>query len=595
MRLDEDAVPSVSLCMSMAKSGAADVDDDGDSDGEASWVTLPRTRCCAVDGESMPERVRRVEKDLQELVDFYNISVAPRRRDRLRAWFSEELESLFGLDFDALPPQDQADFLLLRNFLRRSLRQLDIEWQALKAAEEAVVPFAPIIVELCEARQDVKPITGEQVARRLDEARQCILAAIDKVERGQVTVATTTGLKAARMIEELHGRLDELYGFYARYDPMFDWWATRPYSDAVDALMRYLRLVQTKLAGMGPAEADDEIVGEPVGREFLLVELEAEMIAYTPEELIALANDQLSWCRGHMTRASRELGFGDDWRRALDHVKSRHVGPGEQPQLVLDLALEGATFVKEHDLVTVPRVAEETYRMFMMTPARQKVAPFFLGGPSIQVSYPTADMPHRLKEMVMRGNNRHFSRATAFHELIPGHRLQLYMVDRYNAHRAALFSTPFVVEGWAMYWEMCFWDRGDFFVTPEDRVGTLFWRMHRCARIILSLRFHLGDMTAQECVDALVTWVGHERSTAEGEVRRWFNGEWAPLYQCGYMLGALQLVRLREEALACEGMGEKEFNDRVLKANMMPIELMRALMLGLELRPEYRPHWKFYD
>ena len=81
--------------------------------------------------------------------------------------------------------------------------------------------------------------------------------------------------------------------------------------------------------------------------------------------------------------------------------------------------------------------------------------------------------------MGMRGNNPSFCQATVFHELIPGHHLQIFMADRYNPHRKA-FRTPFLVEGWALYWEMLLWDMG-FPRTPEERVGMLFWRAHRCA------------------------------------------------------------------------------------------------------------------
>ena len=65
----------------------------------------------------------------------------------------------------------------------------------------------------------------------------------------------------------------------------------------------------------------------------------------------------------------------------------------------------------------------------------------------------------------------------------------------------------FWTEGWALYREMLLWDLG-FAKTPEDRMGFLFWRMHRCTRIIFSLGYHLGKMTPQECVDLLVDVVG---------------------------------------------------------------------------------------
>ena len=56
--------------------------------------------------------------------------------------------------------------------------------------------------------------------------------------------------------------------------------------------------------------------------------------------------------------------------------------------------------------------------MEMMTPERQLVSPFFLGGEVIQVSFATNTMAHEQKMMSMRGNNIHFARATVFHELI---------------------------------------------------------------------------------------------------------------------------------------------------------------------------------
>ncbi|KAG9711727.1 hypothetical protein KCU73_g17097, partial [Aureobasidium melanogenum] len=239
------------------------------------------------------------------------------------------------------------------------------------------------------------------------------------------------------------------------------------------------------------------------------------------------------------------LGYGQDWKAALEHVKNLYVEPGQQTRLVHELSEEAVAYVKRHDMVTVPTIAEECWRTFMMSPERQKVNPFFLGGEALIVSYPTDTMSHADKLMSMRGNNRPMSRSTVFHELIPGHHLQMHMIARYRSYRS-LFTTPFWIEGWAFYWEFILWDRG-FASTPEEKIGMLFWRMHRCARIVFSLKFHMNQMTPQECIDYLVDRVGHERATAEGEVRRSFNGDYNALYQAGYMLGALQIYALRKE------------------------------------------------
>jgi uncharacterized protein (DUF885 family) len=230
--------------------------------------------------------------------------------------------------------------------------------------------------------------------------------------------------------------------------------------------------------------------------------------------------------------------------------------------------------------------------MEMMTPQRQRVNPYFTGGEVISVSFPTDAMSFEDKEMSMRGNNPAFCHATVFHELIPGHHLQIFMAERYNAHRQA-FRTPFLVEGWALYWEMRMWDLG-FHKTPAERVGALFWRAHRCARIIFSLKFHLGQMTAPEAIEFLVTRVGHERRNATAEVRRSVNGSYGPLYQAAYMLGGLQIRGMQKELVESGKMTERAFHDAILHENAIPIEMIRASLSGAELKKDFKSTWRFY-
>jgi uncharacterized protein (DUF885 family) len=240
----------------------------------------------------------------------------------------------------------------------------------------------------------------------------------------------------------------------------------------------------------------------------------------------------------------------------------------------------------------VPQLARDTWRMEMMTPERQLVSPFFLGGETILVSFPTNTMSHEQKMMSMRGNKIHFARATVFHELIPGHHLQGFMTARYRPYRG-LFSTPFWTEGNALYWELLFWDL-NFPKTPENRIGMLFWRMHRCARIIFSLSFHLEKMTPQQCIDFLVDRVGHERDNATAEVRRSFDGSYGPLYQIAYLIGGLQQYSLHHDLVDSGKMTNRQFNDALLHENRIPIEMIRALLTNQKLTRDFKTNWKFY-
>jgi uncharacterized protein (DUF885 family) len=100
-------------------------------------------------------------------------------------------------------------------------------------------------------------------------------------------------------------------------------------------------------------------------------------------------------------------------------------------------------------------------------------------------------------------------------------------------------------------------------------------------------------MTPEEMVDFLVQRVGHERFGAVSEVRRYVGEGYSPLYQCAYMIGGLQLRALRREVVDSGKMTERAFHDALLTYGPIPIELIRATMLGVPLSPDTRASWRF--
>jgi dipeptidyl aminopeptidase/acylaminoacyl peptidase/uncharacterized protein (DUF885 family) len=569
--------------------------------------------------------IRRYSVDVGSLQSFLPPPASRKRDERLRQFTLQWLDQLGKVSFDALSRDGQVDYLLFKNHLEHQLRQLDRRARELEESS-ALVPFAEKILELDESRREQKRMDWSQIASALDRLGKEIgekRRALEKEPRPQGSVKKATANRALATVEGLRGTLRGWFGFYDGYDPLFSWWVQEPYKSvdqAIDAYAGFLRqryrAVTTgtgdqsgpgafRRAGRGgpapgtegsralaaPPERAREIVGNPIGRAALESELKHEMISYSPEELLELANAEMRWCEREMKKAAREMGYRDDWRAALEHVKTLHVEPGKQPALIRELALEAIKYIDDHELVSLPALCRESWRMEMMSPERQLMSPFFLGGEVISVSFPTASMPHEAKLMSMRGNNIHFARATVFHEVIPGHHLQQFMTSRYKTYRR-VFSTPFWTEGWALYWELLLWDKG-FARSPEDRVGMLFWRMHRCARIIFSLGFHLEKMSPQQCIDLLVEKVGHERDNATAEVRRSFTSFYGPLYQAAYLLGGLQLRALHREIVESGQLTEREFHDTILKQNGMPIEMVRALMSGRRLSPDYVPNWRF--
>ncbi len=574
--------------------------------------------------------------DRGSLARSYPVANSPARRDRFRKFYSDALERIQKLDFDSMSQEGKVDYVLFKNHLEHELRQLDIEEKQL-AEIQPLIPFAKTIVDLEEARRRMESIDSAKAAatltnlkKQIDDTRRGVDAGLRGSDAGEaIKVKKTVAFRAVGAVNNLRNSLRNWYTFYNGYDPVFTWWNEEPYKSLDEALNSYAGYLSERVVGLRtaitqaqpggqrpggnapaagggggqgglqrpaaptarPGDASD-IIGDPIGREALLSELQSEMIPYTPEELIAIANKEMAWCEAEMKKASNDLGYGDDWKKALEHVKNQYVEPGRQPEMIRDLALEAIKFVDDHDLVTVPQLARDTWRMEMMTPERQLVSPFFLGGETILVSFPTNTMSHEQKMMSMRGNNIHFARATVFHELIPGHHLQGFMTARYKPYRG-VFGTPFWTEGNALYWELLFWDL-KFPKTPENRIGMLFWRMHRCARIIFSLSFHLEKMTPQECIDFLVNRVGHERDNATAEVRRSFDGSYGPLYQIAYLIGGLQQYSLHHDLVDSGKMTNRQFNDALLRENRIPIEMIRAIMTKQKLTRDFKSNWKFY-
>lgn len=549
-------------------------------------------------GETMAERARRFSADAAALGRSVPVEGSEGARVRMAMFLTAELHDLRRVDFAALDQAGRVDWLLLKNHLEGELEGLELGIRKSREVE-ALLPFARGIVELEESRRRMERPDPERAASRVAEIAAMVETARDglakragaKEPRAEWD-SPVLGRRAAMEVDKLARAFRDWLRFYQGYDPEMTWWVEQPGKDLSEALARYAKLLRAEVAGYKEG-ADEPVIGDPIGREALLAALHREMIPLSPEELIEIANEEFAWCEREYKRAANELGFGDDWRRALEHVKRLHVRPGEQPGLIKQLADEAVAFLEERDLLTIPPLAKEVWRMEMMSPERQKVNPYFTGGEVISVSFPTDSMSHGEKVMSLRGNNIHFCRATVHHELIPGHHLQIFQSQRFNTHRRA-FTTPFLIEGWALYWEMLLWDL-QFQQSPEDRIGALFWRSHRCARIIFSLNFHLGKMTAAEAIQFLVDRVGHEPTGATAEVRRSVAGDYSPLYQAAYMLGGLQLRALHKELVATGRMTPRQFHDAVLEQNAIPVTLIRAALTGQELTPDGPAPWRFRE
>jgi hypothetical protein len=591
-------------------------------------------------GAGFADSIQAYEEEHEWLGRAYDLPWSEQRSQRLDRFYREWQEALAATDFAALDQAGRVDWLLLHDHLEHR-RALLVQEHARLAEIDALLPFRAGIDQLQARRWRLEPVDQPAAATTLGAIPAALRALRARLERGlkpeaggdgqprrgtgkddaspakpdsspakpdapaakadspaakpeqaaPLRIAPLLAQRAAHATDRIHQTMKAWYEAYDGSLPGFPFWMKQPYDEAAKALDDYAKFLREEVAGLKGGD-DEPLLGEPIGAEGLARELAAERLPYSPAELLAIGERELAWCEARLKEAARAMGQGDDWHAALAKVKEDYVPAGAQDAFIAQQAADAIAFVTGHDLVTVPPLCQETWRLTMTSSEVQRQMPYVAyDGQRILAAYAREDMRPADKLMAMRSNNRHFTRLTTAHELIPGHHLQAFFAERFRPYRGA-FWTPFLVEGWALYWELALWDKG-YAQSPEDRIGMLFWHMHRAARIIVTLRFHLGEMTPRQMVDFLVERVGHEPASATSEVRRYIGGEASPLYQCGYLIGALQLRALEVEATAGGRMSEKAFNDAVLRCGPIPIELIRASLLMVPLTPQSRPEWRF--
>lgn len=531
-------------------------------------------------------------QDVRDLDLVYIFPHHPEYFSRFDKLYSDWMGKLKTVDFNSLDVSDRVDFILLKRNIQNDTYDLKQDEKDYLQCSYAL-PFADNIVALQQKRRRGQRPDAMATAKAFSEIQL-------QVDKAKLAVSKTPLPdkhllnETIETLKELRDGLKNIYTFYNGYDPEFTWWMKKTYPVTDSVLGAYSKWLSSKPVAKADKAMDSSgIIGHPVGLQKIDQLLKSEMIPYTPDELIKIAYKEFAWCDSEMLKASHQMGFGNDWKKALEKVKENYVAPGDQPQLIDHLEEHAIAFIDSLGLVTIPPLAREAWRMDMLTTEEQKFASYFLGGPEILIAYPTDEMNYESKMMSLRSNNLGFANAEVYHELIPGHNLQFFIGRRYKPYRR-VFSTPFSVEGWAFYWEMTMWDKG-FDNTPEKKIGSLFWRMTRCARIIFSLNYHLGKWTPQQCIDYLVDRVGLERASAESEVRRSFTGGYGPLYQLAYMFGALQMHALHHEMVDSKKMTDREFNDDFLHENTIPIEMFRAIITKQKLSENFTTQWRFYD
>jgi hypothetical protein len=253
--------------------------------------------------ESMQGRIELIREDLRDIQNFYNIEISTTRKTRLKQYYEEQLGALRETSFESYNQQGKIDYLLLQNYLQKNLVQIDLDAKK-DFKMEPLLPFADIVVRLCEDRQRMMPMCAQEAAQDVTRISHLVLDNTRNITEKNIEVDRSSAYRAANTIDRFQSLLAEWFGFFKGYDPIFKWWVSKPYPKVSEELKQYAALIRERIVGIKPGD-EDAIVGEPIGRFGLLADLEAEMIPYCPEELVEIGESEYVWCEKEIKKAVR--------------------------------------------------------------------------------------------------------------------------------------------------------------------------------------------------------------------------------------------------------------------------------------------------
>lgn len=168
--------------------------------------------------------------------------------------------------------------------------------------------------------------------------------------------------------------------------------------------------------------------------------------------------------------------------------------------------------------------------------------------------------------------------ALSYHEGIPGHHLQLAIAAELTDLPALRRHTVFnaYAEGWGLYTERLADEMG-LYSTPLTRLGMLTMDSVRACRLVVDTGLHALGWSRQQAIDYMVANSPMSTANVTSEVNRYAV---LPGQACGYMVGRLEILRIRREAQERQGdaFDIKAFHDAVLDGGSVPLGVLDTIV-----------------
>ncbi len=172
-------------------------------------------------------------------------------------------------------------------------------------------------------------------------------------------------------------------------------------------------------------------------------------------------------------------------------------------------------------------------------------------------------------------------KTTGFHEMVPGHHLQVALAqevpDLPDLRRGMQFNA--YTEGWALYAERLMSELGAYADDPQGDLGRLQMEAYRAARLVVDTGIHARHWSFNLATTYLMDATGFPAENAQGEIARY--SVW-PGQAASYYIGFTKLLELRQKAKDALG-GQfdlKAFHQAVLGNGSVPLTILEKVVDG---------------
>jgi len=342
-------------------------------------------------------------------------------------------------------------------------------------------------------------------------------------------------------------------------------------NEVIPAYRKFGEFIAAQYAPQGRTTLS--VTSLPGGKERYLNDIRSRttISTLTPDQIHAIGLKEIDRIEGEMLVIARKEGFSDvpSFRESLK-TNTKYI-PTSSEQILDDF--------RKYIAQMQPKLPQ-LFGYIPGSPVTVEAIPPFQSGAATHYQTGTPDGKRPGRVSVATSNFAHRllidDEATAYHEGIPGHHMQLSVAQQMTSlpkFRQHSGNSGYV-EGWALYSEQLGKEVG-FYQDPVSDYGRLSSELFRAVRLVVDTGLHSEGWSRDQVVAFFRKYEPVDEPTIQSETDRYIA--W-PAQALSYKLGQLKFRELRDRAQ--KELGAKfdirSFHDEMLNGGVLPLDLLDA-------------------